>query len=506
MAREGCPVPEWDALIAGARHGQQRGKVRVVGLMEWSNTLANDGKWDRRIDTDAPAAGTVTTRADWHPLTQIAFRFYVVYFGLFCLLLTPILFALLGVLGRWIRRHGGPWVMSLTDPVWAMSLTDPVTGWVGRTFFGVDAVLHEDSGAGDQAAIWVLVFCILVVAVVATAVWTAFDRRTSYPRLLAWFTLFLRLCLGWQMLSFGFAKLIPTQMPGPTLAQLLQPYGDLSPASVLWLQVGSSYPYEMALGAVEVVAGLLLFVPRTAVLGAALSLASMAQVLLMNMTFDIPEKLLSLHLLLLSLVLLAPYLRRLVNVFVLQRACEPLTQPSLFTDDRKNRIALWIQVAIGIWVALGGGYDRWVVWQDQYGAGSPKSELYGIWDVRDFTLDGQPVPPLATDENRWQRLVFDDPEAATYQRMNGELVPARADFLPNGQLELTTMTDTTGGKTRRQPPFATLSTEQPTPDRLLLRGKLHDRPVAITLERVDLNSFILRSRGFNWVQDYPYFR
>jgi hypothetical protein len=454
----------------------------------------------QRVDTDAPAAGTVTTaRAGWHPLTQIVFRFCVVYFGLYCLLYTPIPFTLLGPLERSMR--------GLTGPPWSvLSLTDPVTGWVGRTFFGVDVVLHKDSRAGDQAAVWVLVFCVLVVAVVAAAVWTALHRRTSYPRLFAWFTLFLRLCLGGQVLSFGIAKLIPTQMPAPALAQLLQPYGDLSPASVLWLQIGSSYPYEMALGTAEVVAGLLLFVPRTAVLGAALSLACMAQVFLMNMTFDIPEKLFALHLLLLCLVLLAPYLRRLANVLVLQRASEPLTQPSLFADDRRNRIALWVQVAIGIWVALGSGYDRWVVWQDQYGPGSPKSELYGIWDVRDFTLDGEPVPPLTTDENRWQRLVFDDPEEATYQRMNGELVPARADFLPNGQLELTTVKHTPGGNAGSQPPFATLHAERPTPDRLLLRGELHDRPVAITLERVDPNSFTLRSRGFHWVQDYAYFR
>jgi alanine racemase len=33
MAREGCPRHEWDALIAGARQGQRRGKIRVVGLM-----------------------------------------------------------------------------------------------------------------------------------------------------------------------------------------------------------------------------------------------------------------------------------------------------------------------------------------------------------------------------------------------------------------------------------------------------------------------------------------
>jgi alanine racemase len=33
MAREGCPEHEWDRLIAGARQGQRRGKVRVAGLM-----------------------------------------------------------------------------------------------------------------------------------------------------------------------------------------------------------------------------------------------------------------------------------------------------------------------------------------------------------------------------------------------------------------------------------------------------------------------------------------
>lgn len=33
MAREGCPVEEWDALIERARQGQLQGKIRVVGLM-----------------------------------------------------------------------------------------------------------------------------------------------------------------------------------------------------------------------------------------------------------------------------------------------------------------------------------------------------------------------------------------------------------------------------------------------------------------------------------------
>ncbi|MBF6211661.1 DoxX family protein [Nocardia puris] len=429
------------------------------------------------------------TTPEWRLPTRILFRFSAIYFSLFCLLVTPIPFALLGVLARWVPGHGGPW---------GATVTDPVTGWVGETVFGVDALLRKDSGAGDQTAIWVLVFCVLVVAVVGATAWTVFDRRTSHPRLRAWFTLVLRLCLGGQMLSFGMAKLIPNQMPGPNLAQLLQPYGSFSPMSVIWLQVGSSPAYEMTLGAVEVAAGLLLFVPRTQVLGAALSLLSTAQILLMNLTFDIPEKLLSAHLLGISLVLLAPYLRRLFDVFVRQRACEPLKPPALFTDGRKNRTAAWVQVALGVWLVVSGSIDNWRVWQEQHSAASPRSPLYGIWEVRDFTLDGQAIPPLTTDETRWQRLVFDGPEEATYQRMNGELIPARAVFHPDGRLELTTRDE--------QQPFATVFTERPTADRLIIRGHLNGRSLTITLDRVDLNTFPLRSRGFHWVQDYPYFR
>lgn len=39
--------------------------------------------------------------ATWRPSTRVAFRFCVVYFGLFCVLLTQIPFALLGWWAGW---------------------------------------------------------------------------------------------------------------------------------------------------------------------------------------------------------------------------------------------------------------------------------------------------------------------------------------------------------------------------------------------------------------------
>jgi hypothetical protein len=47
---------------------------------------------------------------------------------------------------------------------------------------------------------------------------------------------------------------------------------------------------------------------------------------------------------------------------------------------------------------------------------------------------------------------------------------------------------------------------QPTPDTLRLTGELNGTPVTLSLDRMDPNSFPLRSRGFHFVQEYPYFR
>ena len=39
----------------------------------------------------------------------------------------------------------------------------------------------------------------------------------------------------------------PRKMPAPSLTALLRPFGQFDLTQVLWLQVDSSYPYEIAL-------------------------------------------------------------------------------------------------------------------------------------------------------------------------------------------------------------------------------------------------------------------
>ncbi|WP_216903095.1 DoxX family protein [Nocardia alni] len=309
----------------------------------------------------------------------------------------------------------------------------------------------------------------------------------------------LRWCLGGQLLYFGFGKVIPIQMPRPALATLLTPYGDMTPMSVLWNQVGLSQPYEILLGAAEVLAGLMLFIPRTAILGAMLALVDMSMVFVENMAFGVPVRLWAAHLLLASLVLLAPEARRLVGVLVLDRPAGRSTAPTPFRAPRSRRIAALVQLVLAVWIGVGLVHSDWTSWR-QHGSDRPQPPLYGIWTVEQFTRDGQVVPPLLTDPNRWQRIVVDDPGVLDYQRMDGTLVPALLHVdLRTRRLDLRTA-PVRGHPAA--PQAGTFTFVQSSADDLRLDGEVDGHPVTVTLRRFDEHSFPQRSQGFHWAQDH----
>ena len=293
--------------------------------------------------------------------------------------------------------------------------------WTAAHIFHVNAPLSA-SGAATAAATdcmfgWVTAFCVLMIATAATVVWSLLDRRReNYAELHKWFRLFVRFALAGQMIGYGMVKVIPVQMAYPSLIRLLQPFGTLSPMGVLWASMGSAPAYEIFTGCAEVAGGLLLIVPRTATFGALISLAAMIQVFMLNMTYDVPAKLFAFHLILLSCFLLAPDVPRLVRFLLLRQTTSLSTEAQLFRSVRANRIALAAQIIFGLWLVGLYGLQCWGYWNTR-GGGRPLPPLYGIWEVKQMSIDEQPRPPLLTDSTRWRRAIFDYPGRMAFQRI-----------------------------------------------------------------------------------------
>ncbi|WP_405974130.1 DoxX family protein [Streptomyces sp. NBC_00988] len=459
-------------------------KVRVG---KWLRTVASSPA-SRAARRTLLAVGTSSPPPSWTGAARTAYRFGAVYAGLYCLTSPQVYLALRGGgMGR-LQEAADSWAK-----LWEIR---PVRNWMSTRVLGRE--LGDRFAGGDDPHTWAGQLCWLAGAAVATPVWSVLDRhRTDHATADKWFRLAVRFCLAGQMFSYGAAKAVPLQFQLPP-SKLVEPLGDLSPMGLLWAQTGSSKPYQILLGCAEIAGGLLLVAPRTASLGALVSAAEMAQVLLLNMTFDVPVKVHSFHLLLLSLLLLAPQAPRLAGALLTERPVPAAVPVDLFRSRGANRIATALQTGAGLWLLGAQLRNDWSFWKN-YGGGRQKPELYGVWDVTDFSIDGERHPPVVTDGRRWRRVVVDSVDAVAIQHMDDSLDPCMAAIdMTARSIALTKMID---------PKWqVTLTFERPADDRLILEGDADGHRLRLHLSRRDLGTFPLVGRGFHWVQDNSYLR
>src|SRR5580698_3678214 len=420
----------------------------------------------------------------WGLTTRVAFRFCFVYLGLFCF---------------------ATQIVGSLFPIPKVDIPDPDTLWpIRQIIFRVAAhvfhaklpLVYTDSGSGDKTFDWTLVFCLLIVAALATVIWSVLDRkRKNYITLYKWFRLFIRFALAGQLIGYGVDKAIPLQMPFPYLTRLIEPFRDFSPMGVLWSSIGASPAYETFAGCAELLGGVLLIFPRTTTLGALVSLADMIQVFMLNMTYDVPVKLLSFHLILISLFLLALDFQRLADFFFSNRTVRPSTQPQLFTKPRANSIAFAAQIVLGVWLLGTAVYGGWTDWHT-YGGGHAKSPLYGIWNVDELSIDGQLRSPLLIDYDRWRRAVFDRPDDMAFQRMDDSFVHYGASINAGDKTMVLTKRSDKDWK-------ANFTFQRTAEDQLMLDGTMDSHKIHMQLRLVDRSKFMLVNRGFHWIQEYP---
>jgi len=411
----------------------------------------------------------------WHPFTRTAFRFAFVYLLLYNL---PFPLTALPYVDKAAEFYNSFWT-------WLVPR-------IARAALNRD-VPSVFNGSGDRTFDYLLVACLLLIALVITVIWTLFDRkRLSYPTLYRWLNLYVRFSLGTAMIGYGAFKVISSQFPAPTLDRLMQSYGESSPMGLLWTFMGASEAYTMFVGFAEMISGILLFPRKTTTFGALMSIGVLSNVVALNFSYDVPVKLYSSHLLAMAIFLLLPDMRRLVNFFILNRPAECARVQPLFRRPLWHRGALVIAslflVAV-IGTSLYQSYDQRRLFTGQ------RSPLYGVWEVEEFSL-GQSTATASAP--RWRRMIFDSPRRVAVQT---------TDVLERYGSQLDQDKRTLTLRKRDDPGWNTVLTyEQVSPDVITFAGALNGSEMTARLRRTDERKFLLTDRGFHWINEFPFNR
>tara|TARA_Y100000034_G_scaffold7140_1_gene7905 strand:+ start:21188 stop:22468 length:1281 start_codon:yes stop_codon:yes gene_type:complete len=424
-----------------------------------------------------------TESATWNGYQKIGFRFIFLYFALH---ISTFFISFL------------PYSTSLVTGIRYNIQSLPV--WVAKTFFDIIITVFPN-GSGDTTYNYFEVLVFFILAIIGTIIWSLIDRkRTNYDWLLRFFRVYVSYYVAGYMLSYGFSKVFYLQFSEPSFLQLFRTYGESSPMGIAWTFMGASKTYTMFSGFAEVIGGLLLFYRRTRTIGALVVFAVMFNVFMMNMSYDIPVKLFSFHLMIKALFIASLDYKRILNLFVFRKPLAISNELKPLFQNRNWRIAgrvlkfVFIGYAIYIYMNSSLEYSK-----QRYEG--PKPFFYGVYNTESYIKNNDSIPPLLTDKTRWKRLIMDRGYLDKYMIIRGMNEQSRWYTYEIDSVKSTVKMTSTRDS------LDVLNLAFTKNDSILtFKGTWKNDSIQVKLNKYDTSKILLTNRGFNWINEYPYNR
>ena len=208
----------------------------------------------------------------------------------------------------------------------------------------------------------------------------------------------VRLALALVLLYYGAAKLVFGQFGFSDAGDALIAHGEMSPMGLLWRMVAFSPVFQFLAGLAEFGAGLALLWRRTVPLGALISAASMSFVLVLNIGYDVMVKTPSAVYVLMSLLVLIPWMPRLVRAVLGRGEIGEGPRLRLVPWRPAERVGA---IAAPVLAVVLAGAVLWGVSAMYPPRSVDESVPVGVWTVAEDTAE--PAAQLAED-TRWSRL------------------------------------------------------------------------------------------------------
>ncbi|GHN02143.1 hypothetical protein WSM22_36320 [Cytophagales bacterium WSM2-2] len=365
--------------------------------------------------------------------------------------------------------------------------------WLGKNILHLSKdITTFTNTSGDTTYDYVLVLTLFSLAVLASIAWSFTDySRPNYGKLYYWLTVAIRFYVGLTLIDYGIFKVLKVQFPDPGVSMLTNTYGHSTPMGLAWAFFGFSKGYNFFIGVAELASVLLLF-RRTMTFGAIITLMTTANVMAVNYFYDVPLKLISTHLFLMTVFLLAKDAEVIWKFFIKGEMVHLAVIPAPKFQKR------WIPtLGIGFKILLISFSMIFVTsfiigLQKQYAARMNKGQFKGYYVVKEFT--SKPEQSL----NRiWKRM--------NVTRSNAQIVMMN-DSVYNLNISSDSINNLIRFKNESDSAmYYDFKYSYPDSTKFMLKGKNAGDSLFILFDKYTnfRKEFRLTSTGFHWINETP---
>lgn len=430
----------------------------------------------------------LTSQSSWPLWRKVTLRFFFIYFLLH--------------IAPWTWLDSVPGISFLTQ--YYYTGMDWLVEFANAKIFHVREKLVPLNGSGDTSYGWTQVWLFLTLAAIGCLLWSVIDRkRNEYVIADYWLRNSVRYFVAMNCLSYGIIKLFALQMAFPNLSQLATPLGDFLPMRFSWMFIGYSGPYQIFSGAMETLAGLLLLNRKSITLGLFIGASVFTNVVMMNLSYDIPVKIFSIHLLIYCLFLLSYDVKRFTAFFLLNKPTDTTDLYTIHFTKKWMRITRLVAKSVFIILTLVMPfYNSWGFYNSNLSMKEAKPIKSGVYNVALFKMNGKMVPPLASDTILWKDVIFEKTPSGSVnstdtifrQRYRRGYFNYKADTI-NHVLKLFKRS-VQGDST-----FLFNLNYQLRNDTIHLKGKVRNDSLHVKLVKSNRH-FQLAERQFHWLSEY----
>ncbi len=305
----------------------------------------------------------------------------------------------------YIYPYGFEYIHELTTS--DISFWPSITIWFADTFLGweinKDYLLNGFDSKYDYSR-FLLVACL---SIIGTIIWLLVDRliqRNYDLKLKILLQTILRYHVGLTLIIYGLSKVFLLQFGEMGIESLETEVGNHSGMGFLWTFMSHSKFYVFVAGLIEVIGGVLLLFRRTSFLGAFILFIAMANVVLMDIGYDVRVKMFAIHLFLMTVLLMSDDLKRLYQFFISNTSTKPVKFSPLFNGKKAKKVGYVLKGILLLYYTVSCVNSYTERFQEE------KSVLYPEFShahtIEIFVKNGDTISDAASNGNRWKQLIM----------------------------------------------------------------------------------------------------